>query len=124
MNCLRSVGHELVSSLLDQGEQGSPMGEEPVKFRDTEISTADAVAFLNSFGPAGLCPVCKSPNWLVNFTPGEGLYVELRTQGPLEGSAYGLAVYFVVCDRCGYVRTHTMAALADWKSKQGKEASE
>lgn len=93
--------------------------ETPIKYKGIEITTDDAIAFLNSLGAAPACPVCAHRKWGINFTPGSGQYVELTTRSQKPGQAvFGVAVYLVTCDRCGYSRTHTISAVHEWMSER------
>lgn len=97
------------------------MSDDKITYRNAELTTDDAVEFLNSFGPTADCQVCSSNQWGINFSPADGQYVEFTTRAPVGGRAYGFGVYFVTCDVCGFTRTHSINALAEWK--KGKNRS-
>lgn len=90
-----------------------------IKYFGTELSTQDALDFLIDMGsPSDLpCPICSHPDWGLSLSPGEGIFSSVPTiePGSTEPTRYFHGVYLTECLKCGYIRLHSLARLAEWK---------
>lgn len=112
----------------------SRMDEEGVGYLDLGeliVSSADAADFLEEKDVEGKgCPVCSTTQWTTAFCSPEGTATVFPTvTGLSSDDAKTLAlngrfipVYFAVCDNCGYMRSHSLHYLVEWKKKKDGEA--
>ncbi len=101
------------------------MAETKIELFGVEITEPDAIAFMESFGPAEPCPVCKTNVWSVNLTPPSEVaeILSLRTAdvtGKLGANSY--PIYLAVCHTCGHIRSQSCYQMAMWV-KSRKEAA-
>lgn len=85
------------------------------------LTADDVMAFLEAKSASKNCPCCGTWHWKVNV-PHEQGFAEVSmsaTDASMLGTFYykepPLSMIVLECEHCGFVRTHSARAVAEWK---------
>lgn len=91
------------------------------------VKYKEAQRFLKSVGAKNQCPVCnKNEEWLYlpDMEESEGMLPigqADQKQRSWPGTPRFIPVLYVICDNCGYVRSHALFKIEEWLTKEGNE---